>query len=94
MKRDILCPACAAEHRKLHGVPEKSQQPHRVYNTEFVKFVDGTALSEFMDNGCFHCDSCYETIREGEPCVAASVWTTRIPYYPWETAYIKPDTRG
>ena len=91
MKRDILCPICAAEHRKLHGIPENSQEPHSPYPGEFVKFLDGKALFEMMNNGCFHCDSCYETILPGQPCVAASIWTTRVPYYPWEEAYIEPD---
>ena len=97
VKRDILCPSCAAEYRKTHGIPENSQKTHSPYPREYVKFIHGKAVVDMMFNAtgdaCFRCDSCYAAIRPGDACVAYSCWTDRFPYFPWETAYIEPDTK-
>lgn len=78
MKREIICPDCAAELRKEFPV----ESP---YPGEHVKFVDGTARQDFR------CDQCYAFIQTGDPCSAFTIWTDRQGFVAREEEYIVPN---
>ena len=76
MKRDIICTECGIEQLDLFP----SDEP---YPGEYLKFVPGLALTEYL------CDICGGAIFEGEPCIAYSISTRKTPYFAWESNYIK-----
>ena len=77
MKREILCPICRANRRKLFPTDNP-------YPEEHIRFVDGIAKIGML------CDSCIITISPGDECTAFSGWADYggIPYYEWEPEYI------
>jgi hypothetical protein len=77
MKREILCPDCRKDSRKLF-------QTDTPFPGEFVKFIDGSAIMNFK------CDGCGCEIAVGKLCTAFSSWADYggIPYSPWEYDYI------
>jgi hypothetical protein len=77
MKREILCPACAAEMCKAF--------PDNPYPGEHVKFQGGKAKSDYR------CDQCGEPINAEEDCACMSIWADYGggPYYPWEKEFIE-----
>ena len=79
MTQQILCiPKCRDEVRALFPTDDP-------YPGEHVKFLDGTALKNFI------CDSCNVRINLGDKCCAHSIWAdhARVPYYPWEENFIQ-----
>ena len=80
MKQDILCMDCAKERRELH----KTDNP---YPGEHIKFVLGEARKDMLCDGCVT----ERPIVKGEEVCAYSSWADYggIPYYKWETQFIK-----
>lgn len=80
MKREILCPKCAISTRKRFPTDTP-------YPGEHIRFVHGTALKNYI------CDGCTEKhyIQEGAPCTAFSIWADYggEPYRQWEDEFIK-----
>jgi len=83
MKREILCPECAREVRRLYPTDNP-------YPGEGVRFVVGNALAD-----C-NCDRCNADIKTTGACVAFSIFTTdgRIPYFAWEHNFVLPVTEN
>lgn len=75
MKRDILCPSCGEDNRRLFPVKEP-------YPGEFVKFVEGTAINHYR------CDLCGRNIARNNDCLAFTIFTKTRPYTAWESQYI------
>jgi len=77
MKREILCPKCRINVRKLFPTDNP-------YPGEHVMFIDGMALMQYR------CDNCDNTILPGDKCTAFSSWADYggVPYYEWEGEYI------
>jgi len=75
MKREIICPECREELRKIF--PTDTPFPG-----EYVRFVDGHARKPFI------CDNCGADIPHGLKCTALSMWTDNFPYTEWENDYI------
>lgn len=86
MKREILCMSCVPKPMGLKLIHTQAGDPILVnpYPGEHQKVIKGIAKNHYQ------CDRCNETIREGEMCVASSLWADYggIPYFPWETQYI------
>jgi hypothetical protein len=78
MKQQIICPECKDKNRKMF----KTDTP---YHGEYVKFISGHALRDFV------CDHCATEIEAGTECCAFSIWADhgRHPYYPWEHEFIE-----
>ena len=76
MQRDIICPTCAMVSRKRF--PNDNPYPG-----EYLKFIPGTALNDYL------CDHCGGAIYVGQKCTAFSIWTNSRPYIVWESEYIK-----
>jgi len=77
MKREILCPECRVNYRKLFPT-------NTPYPGEHLKFVDGKSSLSVI------CDSCTKPIEPGDDCTAFSAWADYggIPYHKWESEYI------
>jgi len=75
MKREILCAICGPESRKIFPEPEP-------FPGEFAKYVEGALLF-----AC-RCDCCGSELAAGATATAFSLWTTAIPYFPWEGEYL------
>jgi hypothetical protein len=77
MKREVLCPTCAANLRKLFPTDNP-------YPGEYVKFVTGRASKDCICDGCID----FKPIKQGEPAVAFSSWDDYHPYSPWESEFL------
>ena len=77
MKREIICPTCQKQSRKMFHTDTP-------YPGEHVKFVEGTAKRDFI------CDHCGTDIFISEECCAFTIWADhgRQPYYAWESEFI------
>ena len=78
MTREILCPDCRKQTRKMFPT-------NNPYPNEHIKLVDGEAKDNFV------CDHCNTPILIGMDCTAFSIWSTmRGGYFPWEHDFIQP----
>jgi len=75
MKQEILCKNCARETKRIF-------QSAKPYPGEYIRFRDGSALCNFI------CDGCGKLIIARTRCTAFSMWTRSIPYYNWESGFI------
>lgn len=84
MKREILCPDCAQQSRKLHSLqPMNSDATHLADSpcpNESVILKFGRAA------GLYNCDHCNKIINGLDPCAAFTIHTGL--YYEWEQEYI------
>lgn len=72
MKCEITCAKCTERWRKMVGK----------YPGEHIKLVEGSALRDFI------CDGCGTPLPIGQTVHAMSLYTARTPYFSWEADFI------
>lgn len=82
MKREINCLDCARKWQQS-GISDDFDGLKINFPIEHKKYVHGKA------KGDYRCDGCNKEIKQGEECVAFSLFTDEIHYYPWESSYIE-----
>ena len=75
MKREIVCPDCAKNLKKLF--PDASPYPG-----EYLRFINGKSKKELI------CDQCATSIKIDDDCCAFSIYSDTRPHYDWEENYI------
>ena len=79
MKRNIICPKCAAEIMARPNWENPYEREHR-------KIVKGIALADFLCDNC----GCETELPKGSVIFAESIWVDYdgVPYFPWESEYL------